>query len=93
MGSPLPMFPIMHHWAGAGARWWGWGGLAASGLTKDPVCYLPLSLTSLASLVCGCPITALVIGLVWPALGSFCAETVSSSSPFVLNLDMHFTSN
>lgn len=35
--TPTPRSPIMHHWAGAGARWWGWGGLAASGLTKAPL--------------------------------------------------------
>lgn len=35
--TPTPVPPIMHHWAGAGARWWGWGGLAASGLTKAPL--------------------------------------------------------
>lgn len=57
-----PTPPIMHHWAGAGARWWGWGSLAASGLTKDPLYCLP-TLTSLASLVSSCPITQ-----PWPAL-------------------------
>ena len=38
--APPPISPIMHHWVGAGARWWGWGSLVASGLTKDPL-YCP----------------------------------------------------
>ena len=38
---PTPISPIMHHWVGAGARWWGWGSLVASGLTKDPLYCLP----------------------------------------------------
>lgn len=46
----------MHHWAEAGARWWGWGIFVAPGLTKDPL-YCPLPPPSSASLVSGCPIT------------------------------------